>query len=73
MMEHEHADAGSALETIRKATNNFTVPADGCSSYRLLYQQLEAFGADLHQHVHLKNNILFPKAIATEKTLQVEA
>jgi len=43
------------------------------ASYRLLYQQLEAFEADLHQHVHLENNILFPKAIAMEKTLQVEA
>ncbi len=73
MMEHEHADAGSALETIRKVTSNFALPADGCSSYRLLYKQLEAFEIDLHQHVHLENNILFPKAIAMEKTLQVDA
>ncbi len=73
MMEHEHADAGSALETIRKATNNFTVPADGCSSCTLLYQQLEAFEIDLHQHVHLENNILFSKAITMEKGLQVKA
>ncbi|WP_420152122.1 iron-sulfur cluster repair di-iron protein [Siphonobacter sp.] len=69
MMEVEHTDAGDDLETIRSVTNNFTVPADGCYSFQLLYQQLEAFETDLHQHVHLENNILFPKAIQVEQQL----
>ncbi|MBN8820433.1 MULTISPECIES: iron-sulfur cluster repair di-iron protein [unclassified Spirosoma] len=71
MMEVEHVDAGDTLESIRSLTNNFTVPADGCYSFQLLYQQLEAFETDLHQHVHLENNILFPKAIQAERELQL--
>lgn len=69
MMEVEHTEAGDALETIRSVTNNFTVPAEGCYSFQRLYQQLEAFETDLHQHVHLENNILFPKAIRVEQEL----
>lgn len=71
MMEYEHTDAGDTLETIRLTTSNFTVPADGCYSFQLLYQQLENFETDLHQHVHLENNILFPKAIQLERELQL--
>jgi len=67
MMEEEHVDAGDGLEKIRQLTENYAVPADACTSYRLLYDMLEAYEADLHQHVHLENNILFPKAIALEK------
>ena len=44
--------------------DDFTVPADGCTTYRVAMQELEAFERDLHQHVHLENNILFPKARA---------
>jgi regulator of cell morphogenesis and NO signaling len=69
VMEEEHAGAGEDMENIRRLSNNFTVPADACFSYRLLYKQLEEFEEDLHQHVHLENNILFPKAIALEDTL----
>lgn len=69
MMELEHIDAGDTLESIRSVTNNFTVPTDGCYSFQLLYQQLETFETDLHQHVHLENNILFPKAIQLEQEL----
>ena len=67
MMEEEHTDAGEGLEKIRKLTDNYTVPQDACTSYRLLFDMLEAYENDLHQHVHLENNILFPKAIALEK------
>lgn len=67
MMEHEHDSAGAALRSIRKASNDFTAPADSCISYQTLYQALAAFEADLHQHIHLENNILFPRAIAMEK------
>ena len=68
MMEHEHDSAGAALRSIRKASNDFTTPADACISYQTLYKALAAFEADLHQHIHLENNILFPRAIAMEKS-----
>jgi len=68
MMEHEHDSAGNALRAIRKASNEFAPPADACISYRTLYGALQAFETDLHQHIHLENNILFPRAIATEKS-----
>jgi regulator of cell morphogenesis and NO signaling len=67
MMEHEHDSAGDALRSIRKASGDFTPPADACISYQTLYKALAAFEADLHQHIHLENNILFPRAIAMEK------
>jgi regulator of cell morphogenesis and NO signaling len=67
MMEHEHDSAGAALRSIRKASSDFVAPADACVSYQTLYKALAAFEADLHQHIHLENNILFPRAIAMEK------
>jgi regulator of cell morphogenesis and NO signaling len=67
MMEHEHDSAGNALRNIRKASNDFLAPADACVSYQTLYKALTSFEADLHQHIHLENNILFPRAIAMEK------
>jgi regulator of cell morphogenesis and NO signaling len=66
MMELEHDSAGDALKEIRKASNGLSVPEDGCFSFRTLYQGLQEFEADLHQHVHLENNILFPRAIELE-------
>jgi len=68
MMEHEHDSAGNALRSIRKASRDFTPPADACVSYQTLYRALAAFEADLHQHIHLENNILFQRAIAMERT-----
>jgi regulator of cell morphogenesis and NO signaling len=68
MMEHEHDSAGEALQSIRKASGDFTPPADACVSYQTLYKALAAFETDLHQHIHLENNILFPRAIAMEQT-----
>ena len=67
LMEHEHDSAGTALRSMRKASNDFTPPTDACISYQTLYKALAAFEADLHQHIHLENNILFPRAIAMEK------
>ena len=67
MMEEEHVEAGEGLEKIRALTDDYTVPTDACTSYRLLFNMLQAYEDDLHQHVHLENNILFPKAIALEK------
>ncbi|TYP94797.1 regulator of cell morphogenesis and NO signaling [Fodinibius salinus] len=69
MMEDEHDEAGSSMEKIRKLSNDFTPPEDACTTYRLLFENLEAFEKDLHKHVHLENNILFPKAIELEQQL----
>jgi regulator of cell morphogenesis and NO signaling len=66
MMMHEHDDAGQALRGLREASSNYQVPADGCVSFRTLYQALEEFEKDLHQHIHLENNILFPRAAKLE-------
>jgi regulator of cell morphogenesis and NO signaling len=62
MMEHEHESAGAAMARIRELTGAYVPPADGCTTYRITLQELAAFEADLHAHVHLENNILFPKA-----------
>ncbi len=66
MMEMEHASAGKALVEIRMLTAAYTPPEGACFSYRTLYSALQEFEADLHQHIHLENNVLFPRAIALE-------
>jgi regulator of cell morphogenesis and NO signaling len=66
MMEHEHDSAGNALHLMKEATNSYSAPAEACISYQTLYKALSAFEADLHQHIHLENNILFPRAVAIE-------
>jgi regulator of cell morphogenesis and NO signaling len=63
VMEHEHDDAGKLLEQLATLTNNYQPPADACTTYRLSFAALRAFEADLHQHIHLENNILFPGAL----------
>lgn len=67
--EEEHDHVGRAMEEIRRLTQNYTVPADGCASYKLLFKMLEEFESDLFIHIHLENNILFPKADDLEKSL----
>jgi regulator of cell morphogenesis and NO signaling len=67
MMEHEHDSAGNALRAMREASSGYTAPTEACISYQTLYKALADFEADLHQHIHLENNILFPRAIAMEK------
>lgn len=66
MMVQEHDDAGELTKEICSLTANFTTPRDACPRFKALYQCLEAFEADLYQHIHLGNNILFPHAIALE-------
>jgi len=61
-MISEHEDAGEVLRSIRSQTGGFQAPADACPSFRALYQGLEEFERDLHRHIHLENNILFPRA-----------
>jgi regulator of cell morphogenesis and NO signaling len=67
MMLREHDDAGEALREMRAITGGYTSPADACISYRTLYGALADFEADLHQHIHLENNILFPRAVEMEE------
>jgi regulator of cell morphogenesis and NO signaling len=62
MMEQEHESAGAAVARIRELTNGYTVPEDGCTTYRVCFEELAAFERDLHAHVHLENNVLFPTA-----------
>ncbi len=66
MMMMEHETVGDLLRELRALSSNYAVPSDGCVSYQTLYQALEAFEKDLHQHIHLENNILFPRAIELE-------
>lgn len=69
MMAFEHDNAGELLRSIRRESGDFNVPADGCVSYRTLYAALAEFERDLHQHIHLENNVLFPRAVELESSL----
>lgn len=66
MMVMEHDGAGEKLREMREASNGYNLPQDACFSYGTLYKALEEFEKDLHQHIHLENNILFPRAIDME-------
>ncbi|HUE80640.1 MAG TPA: iron-sulfur cluster repair di-iron protein [Pyrinomonadaceae bacterium] len=66
MMMMEHDAAGELLKKLRETSSDYTVPQDGCISYQTLYQAMEAFEQDLHQHIHLENNVLFPRAVEME-------
>lgn len=67
MMIMEHDTAGEILRQLRNLTTDYAAPADACISYQTLYSALQEFEADLHQHIHLENNILFPRAVAMEE------
>lgn len=69
MMQREHEIAGDDLTYFRKLTNDYTLPADACNSYNYLFEKMKEFEDDLHQHIHLENNILFPKALELDKEL----
>jgi regulator of cell morphogenesis and NO signaling len=64
VMEREHEAVGAALRRMRELTDDYTVPAEACNTWRALWHGLEALENDLHQHIHLENNILFPRALA---------
>lgn len=70
VMEEEHDRAGSLMQQIRELTNNYTAPESACTTFRLSLASLQDFEADLHQHVHLENYVLFPKAIALYEKLK---
>jgi regulator of cell morphogenesis and NO signaling len=71
MMMMEHDAVGEILRELRTTTSDYSTPPDGCISYHTFYEALEAFEKDLHQHIHLENNILFPQAIELEAQLAV--
>ncbi len=70
---HEHTGEGESFAKIAQLSNNYTTPADDYSTYRVANSLLQAFEGDLHKHIHLENNILFPKAIRLEQELALRA
>ena len=66
-MMDEHDNEGERYRTISTLTNNYVTPEDACNTYKVTYSMLEEFEQDLHKHIHLESNILFPKAKALEK------
>lgn len=73
LMEQDHDQAGEILHNIRRLTQGFSVPAGACNSMRLLYHKLQLFEEDMFQHVHLENNILFPKAAELDRKRAAQA
>lgn len=69
VMRHEHDNAGNALSEMRQLTHDYAPPEDACNTYRALFQGLLELEQDLHQHIHLENNILFPRAVALEEEM----
>lgn len=69
MMMHEHDTEGSRFREIAMLSNHYNAPADGCTTYRVAFEMLKAFEEDLHKHIHLENNILFPKAETLESNM----
>ena len=65
-MEQEHETAGEGLRHLRHITNDYELPANACNSYTYLFEKIQEFESDLFQHIHLENNILFPKAVKLE-------
>jgi regulator of cell morphogenesis and NO signaling len=70
VMLSEHEAEGERFQHINRLTQNYTVPKDACNSYRLAFDRLKSFEKALHQHIHLENNIVFPRAIEMEKELR---
>lgn len=69
VMEKEHTEAGDGFYKIRQLSSNYNPPEDACTTYKVLYHELNEFEQDLHTHIHLENNILFPRAVELEKKL----
>lgn len=69
MMEREHQEVGDAMRIIRELTRGYTAPEDGCTTYAIGMAELQQFERDLHRHVHLENNVLFPAALRIEQRL----
>ncbi|MDD2600686.1 MAG: iron-sulfur cluster repair di-iron protein [Kiritimatiellae bacterium] len=68
-MEHEHDGAGALLVKMREITSNYQLPSDACQTFSALYEAMEALESDLHEHIHLENNILFPMSVSQEERM----
>jgi regulator of cell morphogenesis and NO signaling len=68
-MMREHDSSGDLVRQIRTASGDYTPPADACTSFQALYEDLKHFELDLHEHVHLENNVLFPRAVEAEAAI----
>ncbi len=68
-MEHEHETVGALMHEIQQLSHDYTPPAGACNTYRVLYAKLKEFQDDLFQHIHLENNVLFPKIVKLEAQL----
>ncbi|WP_238948615.1 iron-sulfur cluster repair di-iron protein [Clostridium sp. YIM B02569] len=66
-LQDEHTGAGDILKELRKVTNDYKAPSDGCNTYKLTYAKLEEMESDIFQHIHLENNILFPRLSELKK------
>jgi regulator of cell morphogenesis and NO signaling len=66
---NEHDSAGSLLRAIRRVANDFQTPADACFRFNALYAGLQELESDLHRHIHLENNVLFPLTVKMEQSL----
>lgn len=71
MMLNEHEGVGEALATMRRLSDGYTPPPDACNTFRGLYHGLAELERELHEHIHLENNVLFPRAVALEQSLNV--
>ena len=71
MMMLEHETVGEILAELRTITNDYALPEGACTSYRLLFERLAELESDLHRHIHLENNILFPRALDAEAKVEV--
>ena len=69
MMENEHEEAGNIMKEICELTSNYTPPSNACTTYQVMLKELQEFQGDLHQHVNLENNILFPRALKMQQDL----
>ncbi|NJB81530.1 iron-sulfur cluster repair di-iron protein [Wenyingzhuangia aestuarii] len=69
-MKHEHDNEGERFRKIAALSNDYTPPKEACNTYKVVFAMLKEFEEDLHMHIHLENNILFPKAIALEKEIE---
>jgi regulator of cell morphogenesis and NO signaling len=71
LMEDDHTVEGDRFRTISDLTDNYNPPADACNTYRVTLSLLQEFEENLHRHIHLENNILFPKAIELTESIEV--
>jgi regulator of cell morphogenesis and NO signaling len=73
MMEQEHDNVGLAFDRMRTLSGDFTPPEDACTTFQLLYRELDEFERDLHMHIHLENNVLHPRAAQLEQRIAATA